>query len=176
MDRLILVLVLVALWALGIWAMRRGWRNRGRRQLGRVGHLPEPPSDLGPQVLEPTTGLYVGSTLAPSWQDRITVGDLGDRAAAEMTRFEAGVLLERTGASTLWIPHESISVIRTERGLAGKVMTADGLLVIRWTLPNGTEVDTGFRGDDKSVYPAWTRPFERPANPGNPVPQNGELL
>ncbi len=32
-------------------------------------------------------------------------------------------------------------------------MTKDGVLVIRWQLPSGTEVDTGFRGDDKTVYP-----------------------
>ncbi len=35
-------------------------------------------------------------------------------------------------------------------------MTKDGVLVIRWQLPSGTEVDTGFRGDDKTVYPpSW---------------------
>lgn len=56
----------------------------------------------------------------------------------------------------IWIPQDSIRAIRTERGLAGKVMTKDGVLVIRWELPSGTEIDTGFRGDDKSVYPAWT--------------------
>ncbi len=27
--------------------------------------------------------------------------------------------------------------------------------MIRWELPTGTEIDTGFRSDDKSVYPAW---------------------
>ena len=34
-------------------------------------------------------------------------------------------------------------------------MTRDGVLVIRWELPSGTEIDTGFRGDDKTVYPHW---------------------
>src|SRR5262249_310540 len=104
---------------------------------------------------EPTTGLYTGTTMAPSWQNRVQVGDLGFRATAEMTRFETGILLERSGATAIWIPNESITAVRTERGHAGKVMTRDGGLVIRWKLRAGTEVDTGFRGDDKTVYPAW---------------------
>ncbi|WP_040791066.1 PH-like domain-containing protein [Nocardia paucivorans] len=157
MERALWVLLCIALWALFVYLMYRGWRNRGARQANLVGELPSVPAEPGAQVLEPTTGLYLGSTMAPSWQDRIAVGDLGFRATAELTRFEHGILLERDGASAIWIPEESITAIRTERGHAGKVMTEDGVLVIRWVLPTGTEIDTGFRGDDKTVYPAWTR-------------------
>ncbi|WP_019927028.1 hypothetical protein [Nocardia sp. BMG111209] len=156
MERTLLVLLLLALFALILWGMYRSWRKRGARQADAVGELPQVPAELGAQVLEPTTGLYTGTTLAPSWQNRIVVGDLGFRATAELTRFERGVLLERDGAAPIWIPRESITAVRTERGHAGKVMTEDGVLVIRWKLPTGTEVDTGFRGDDKTVYPAWT--------------------
>jgi hypothetical protein len=154
-ERTLWVVVLLALFALCSWLMYRGWQNRAARQAASIGELPEVPADCGAQLLEPTTGLYLGSTIAPSWQDRIAVGDLGFRATAELTRFERGILLERDGATVIWIPQESITAVRTERGHAGKVMTEDGVLVIRWKLPTGTEVDTGFRGDDKSVYPAW---------------------
>ncbi|MGW5382774.1 PH-like domain-containing protein [Nocardia sp. NPDC003963] len=157
MERTLWVVGCVLLWALFVYLMYRGWRNRGARQTERIGELPPVPGETGAQVLEPTTGLYLGSTIAPSWQDRIAVGDLGFRATAELTRFEHGILLERQGASAIWIPAESISAIRTERGHAGKVMSEGGVLVIRWTLPTGTEIDTGFRGDDKTVYPAWAR-------------------
>ncbi|WP_194813998.1 transporter [Nocardia sp. XZ_19_385] len=157
MERTLWAVGCFALCALALWLMYRGWQNRAARQAERIGELPQVPADLGAQVLEPTTGLYLGSTFAPSWQDRIAVGDLGFRATAELTRFEKGILLERDGATVLWIPQESISTVRTERGHAGKVMTEDGVLVIRWTLPTGTEIDTGFRGDDKTVYPAWAR-------------------
>ncbi|MGV9676774.1 PH-like domain-containing protein [Nocardia sp. NPDC003482] len=156
MERLLWVLGLLALFALCLWLMYRAWRKKARKQAAAVGELPTVPAELGAQLLEPTTGLYTGTTLAPSWQNRIAVGDLGFRATAELTRFERGILLERDGATPLWIPQESITAVRTERGHAGKVMTADGVLVIRWKLPTGTEVDTGFRGDDKTVYPAWT--------------------
>ncbi|MFJ4655533.1 transporter [Nocardia sp. NPDC088792] len=156
MERTLQVLLLVVLFALCLWLMYRAWTKRAKKQAGAIGDLPAVPADCGAQLLEPTTGMYLGSTLAPSWIQRVTVGDLGFRATAEMTRFERGILLERSGAGTIWIPQESITAVRTERGHAGKVMTQDGVLVIRWTLPTGTEVDTGFRGDDKAVYPAWT--------------------
>jgi hypothetical protein len=34
--------------------------------------------------------------------------------------------------------------------------TPGPILVIRWRLPSGTEIDTGFRGEDRSGYAAWT--------------------
>ncbi|NKY32682.1 transporter [Nocardia speluncae] len=157
MERALWVILCVLLWILAVYLMYRGWRNRAARQQDRIGELPPVPAETGAQVLEPTTGLYLGSTMAPSWQDRIAVGDLGYRATAVLTRYEHGILLEREGAATIWIPEQSITAIRTERGHAGKVMTEGGVLVIRWTLPTGSEIDTGFRGDDKSVYPAWAR-------------------
>ena len=157
MERMLWVVGLIAAVALCLWLMYLGWRKKARDQASSIGELPTVPADCGAQLLEPTTGLYLGSTLAPSWIQRITVGDLGFRATAELTRFERGILLERQGASAIWIPEESVRAVRTERGHAGKVMTENGVLVIRWKLPTGTEVDTGFRGDDKTVYPAWTR-------------------
>ncbi|MGW5337782.1 transporter [Rhodococcus pyridinivorans] len=156
MDRFLITVGFLALWVVLVLLMWKGWKGRARRQRDAVGELPTVPAELGERLVEPSTGLYVGSTLAPSWQDRVAVGDLGHRANAELTRYRSGALLERDGASPIWIPQDSIRAIRTERGLAGKVMSQDGVLVIRWELPSGTEIDTGFRGDDKSIYPLWT--------------------
>lgn len=161
MERILWVLGCLVFFLVCLWLMYRAWQKKAARQAGRIGELPTVPAELGAQLLEPTTGLYLGSTLAPSWQDRIAVGDLGFRATAELTRFERGILLERDGTTPIWIPQESVSAVRTERGHAGKVMTENGVLVIRWTLPTGTEIDTGFRGDDKTVYPAWTADVTR---------------
>ncbi|GAA4667921.1 transporter [Gordonia humi] len=157
--------LLIALGALFVWLILvalalRGWRNRGRRQEEAVGEFPDLPAELGEPVRGPHTGLYVGSTLAPSWQNRIAIGDKGDRALAELTDYEEGIALTRRGASPIWIPRESIVAVRTENGLAGKVMSRDGVLVIRWTLPTGTQIDTGLRGDDKSAYPEWVAAYE----------------
>ncbi|MGB3302241.1 transporter [Gordonia sp. (in: high G+C Gram-positive bacteria)] len=164
MNNNFLYYVMITIIALGVWLILvalvlRGWRNRGRRQEAEVGHFPTVPDDLGERLRGPHTGLYVGSTLAPSWQNRIAVGDYGDRATAELSAYPAGLLLARNGASDIWIPEESIVAVRTERGLAGKAMSRDGVLVIRWTLPSGTQVDSGLRADDKTVYPEWVAAY-----------------
>lgn len=122
------------------------------------------PDLLGSATIAPTRGLYIGSTLAPNWLERIAAGDLGYRSKAVLTGYPEGILLERSGATPIWIPHDAITAIRTERGLAGKVIPGGrnksespaGILAIRWRLPSGTEIDTGFRGDDRRDYARWT--------------------
>ncbi|MFW0784940.1 transporter [Gordonia sp. CPCC 206044] len=152
---LVVLLVVIVVW-LGLSALvLRGWRRRGRRQAELIGTPPAVPDDLPAPTHGPDSGLYVGSTIAPSWQNRVAVGDFGDRAAAAISSYPDGILIDRKGASGIWIPRSSITAVRTERGLAGKVMTADGVLVIRWVLPSGTEIDSGLRADDKTVYPEW---------------------
>jgi hypothetical protein len=64
------------------------------------------------------------------------------------------VLFDREGADPVWVPAESVVGARTDRAIAGKVMSRDGLLVVRWRLGEH-ELDTGFRGDDKDVYADW---------------------
>ena len=76
---LIFASVLVVVVAFLIHLMLRGWRHRAKRQVAIVGQLPSMPETVGPAVIPGTKGLYVGSTLAPSWQDRIAAGDLGFR-------------------------------------------------------------------------------------------------
>jgi hypothetical protein len=147
-------LVAVAI-AVVIQAMMRGWRRRAERQAVLIGTLPAMPDMVGPAIIPAIKGLYVGSTLAPHWNDRVAVGDLGYRAKAVMTRYPEGIMLQRTGASPIWIPDDSIDAIRTERAIAGKAMTHEGILAIRWRLPSGTEIDTGFRADDRGEYAQW---------------------
>jgi hypothetical protein len=152
---LIVAAVIAVLIAFLIRQMMRGWLRRAQRQAQLIGALPPLPDTVGPALIPATKGLYVGSTLAPSWLDRIAVGDLGYRAKAVITRYPEGIMLQRTGAVPIWIPVDAIEAIRTEKGIAGKAMTHEGILAIRWRLPSGTEIDTGFRADDRSVYARW---------------------
>ena len=156
--------LIVAAIGVVIRQMLRGWRARSERQAELVGVLPAVPDLLGGSVITPTPGLYIGSTLAGNWLERITAGDLGYRCKAVLTRYPKGILLERLGASPIWMANESVSSVRTERALAGKVLSiggkaagapAAGLLVINWRLPSGTEIDTGFRGDGRCDYRQW---------------------
>jgi hypothetical protein len=152
---LIMAALVAVVIAVAIQAMMRGWRHRAERQAALIGALPSLPDIVGPAIIPATKGLYVGSTLAPHWNDRVAVGDLGYRAKAVLTRYPEGILLQRTGAGPIWIPDDSIAAIRTERAIAGKAMTHEGILAIRWRLPSGTEIDTGFRADDRREYSHW---------------------
>ncbi|MGB2923318.1 MAG: transporter [Mycobacterium sp.] len=152
---LVMAGVVAILIAVLIQAMIRGWRRRVERQAQIVGTLPALPDTVGPVVVAATKGLYVGSTLAPHWNDRVAAGDLGFRAKSVLSRYPEGIMLQRTGAGPIWIPDDAIVDIRTQKYLAGKALTHDGILAIRWRLPSGVEIDTGFRADDRRDYTKW---------------------
>ncbi|WP_319445037.1 MULTISPECIES: transporter [unclassified Mycobacterium] len=163
---LIMAALLVLLIAFLIRRMMQGWLHRAQRQVKSIGRLPALPDTVGPAIIPATKGLYVGSTIAdldalrgsgapPSWLDRVVVGDLGFRSKATLTRYPEGIMVQRVGATPIWIPNESIIALRTERGIAGKALTHDGILAIRWKLPSGTEIDTGFRSDDRRDLANW---------------------
>jgi len=151
---LIFAAVLVLVIAVLIQLMMRGWRRRASRQQELIGDLPDVPDKVGSASLT-TRGLYCGCTMAPAWNERITAGDLGYRSKAVLTRYPEGILLERIGANPIWIPRESITAIRMERGMAGKVVARIGILAIRWRLPSDVEIDTGFRANHREEYDNW---------------------
>ncbi len=142
---LVVAAVLAVLIAVVIQLMMRGWRHRGRRQAALIGELPAVPETVGSAIIAPTRGMYAGCTLTPGWHDRVAVGDLGHRGKALLTRYPEGILVQRSKASPIWIPQESITAVRTERGM----------LAIRWRLATGAEIDTGFRGEDRTAYDRW---------------------
>jgi hypothetical protein len=152
MTRTILVIVCVVVLLLTLLAMRTGWRNRMARQ-SVLPALPVRPADLGAEVLR-ADGLYVGTTYSSSWQDRVVHAGLGERAAATAVLSGAGLMLDRDGAPAIFVPRSAFIEARLAPGLAGKVMGEGGLLVLRWRLGEA-ELDTAFRADDKTTYPAW---------------------
>jgi hypothetical protein len=151
---LIFAAVLVVVIAVIIQLMMRGWQRRAGQQQELIGDLPDMPDEVGAATTT-TRGLYCGCTMAPEWNERITAGDLGYRSKAVLTRYPEGILLERIRANPIWIPQESITAIRMERGIAGKVVARIGILAIRWRLPSGVEIDTGFRASHRGEYAGW---------------------
>ncbi|HST47446.1 transporter [Jatrophihabitans sp.] len=158
MTRLLLVAGCVLLFALALAGMRLGWRHRGARQ-DWLPELPAVPGTLGAELAAPLAGLYVGTTLATRWQDRIVARGLGVRAAALARLTEAGVLVERQGSSPVFLPADQLVDARLEPALAGKVVGAGGLLVLRWR-HGGQDLDSGIRAEDKTGYPAWLAALE----------------
>lgn len=151
---LIFAAVLVVVIAVVIQLMMRGWMRRAKRQTELMGALPDLPELIGSASIT-TPGVYVGCTVGPVWSERIAAGDLGYRSKAVMTLHPEGILVQRIRALPIWIPKDSISAIRTERGLAGKVAARNGILAIRWRLPSGVKIDLGFRADNRDEYVSW---------------------
>jgi hypothetical protein len=154
MDRFLLTVGLILVIALSAWGLQVGWKHRAQRQSG-VADLPAAPADLGEELTEPLTGLYVSSTPTGSWQDRIVAHGLGRRAAATLHLSRIGVLVERVGESEIFVPVDDLVAVGTAPGIAGKVMgMPDGILLITWHLGE-LSVDSGLRLDDLQDQARW---------------------
>ncbi|MFF0108546.1 PH-like domain-containing protein [Streptomyces hirsutus] len=155
--------------ALVYWLMREGWKWRGTLQ----GDLPELPTRPSPTTLdrggEPPlpgmpespgaakltmSGRYHGSTTAGQWLDRIVARGLGTRSRAELTLTDAGLDVVRPGASDFFVPVAALREARLDKGIAGKVLTEGGLLVVTWA--HGDKlIDSGFRSDHAAEHTTW---------------------
>ncbi|WP_328483052.1 hypothetical protein OHS71_33455 [Streptomyces sp. NBC_00377] len=148
--------------ALVYWLMREGWKWRGTLQ-GDLPELPtrpsptttrkEMPDDFGPVRLS-MSGRYHGSTTAGQWLDRIVAHGLGTRSRVELTLTDAGLDVVRPGAADFFVPAAALREARLDKGIAGKVLTEGGLLVVTWA--HGERLlDSGFRSDHAAEHRAW---------------------
>ena len=154
MDRALLTILLIAIILLAAWGLLVGWRHRAQRQ-SDIAAPPAVPDDCGPELTEPLTGLYVSTTKAGSWQDRVVAHGLGRRASATLHLRTAGVLIDRIGETAIFIPMADLAAVDTAPGIAGKVMAMpDGILVLTWNL-GGDRVDSGLRLDDLEAQADW---------------------
>ncbi|MGG5171347.1 hypothetical protein ACQR35_04075 [Pseudarthrobacter sp. J1738] len=142
MDKIIpgIVMLLVALAVIALLGV--GWRNRLKRQ-SDVQALEPLPEHLGDASLS-VAGQYVATTSAGDWLDRIAVHSLGIRTLGELHVYPGGIVIDRAGASAIYISSTKLTGVRTESGMAGKFVANNGLTVISWWLGD-KEVDTGFR-------------------------------
>lgn len=143
--RIGLVIVMLGLISLALWGMRRGWVNRQRRQAD----IPEP-MEAGTSGFDVWTveepGVFIGTSRAGDWLDRIAVHDLGVRSRAVCHVGECGIWFEREGARSVFIPRIHITALRVGRGIAGTVRSADSVMVVTWSLGDAL-IESGFRAD-----------------------------
>jgi hypothetical protein len=138
--------------ALVYWLMREGWKWRGTLQ-SDLPELHSAPDDPGPATLT-MSGRYHGSTTAGQWLDRIVAHGLGTRSRAELTLGDAGLDVVRPGAEDFFIPADALREARLDKGIAGKVLTEGGLLVITWQHGDRL-IDSGFRSDHAAEHTEW---------------------
>lgn len=138
--------------ALVYWLMREGWKWRGTLQ-GDLPELRTAPDDPGPAKLA-MSGRYHGSTTAGQWLDRIVARGLGTRSRAELTLTDAGLDVVRPGASDFFVPAAQLREARLDKGIAGKVLTEGGLLIVTWAHGDRL-IDSGFRSDHAAEHNEW---------------------
>lgn len=150
--RIAWVIGLLVFIAFVYWLMRQGWKWRGTLQ-DDLPELPAAPSGLPAHRLA-LTGRYHGSTTAGQWLDRIVAHGLGVRSRVELTLTDAGLDVVRPGATDFFVPAAQLRGARLDKGIAGKVLTEGGLLVVTWA--HGDKlIDSGFRSDRAAEHAAW---------------------
>ena len=130
--------------------MLKGWRSRQRRQAD-LPAPPAPPATRAEALLPAVPGLFVGTTYARDWLDRVAVHDLAHRSAGWLVVTAEGVHVERDGLPELFLPYETVQSAATGDALAGKVVGRDGLLLVDWQL-GGQLLTSGFRADDHGAH------------------------
>ncbi|GAA3821673.1 PH-like domain-containing protein [Cellulomonas soli] len=156
------IALLVLLLALVLLGMRAGWRARTRRTGEVVPALPAAPADLGEARTPALEAVYVSSTRAGDWLDRVTAHELGERSAAHVQVWDAGVTIAREGVADVFVPTEALRAAGTAPGIAGKVVGRDGIVLLTW-LPapeDGRGLDTGLHtrhAADREVLVAAAR-------------------
>ena len=146
--RLALVALVVGLIALALWGMRRGWQGR----VARHSSMAEPSAFDAP-ASSGVPGLYLGTSIAGDWLDRVAVHELGVRSRASFHLVDGGVGIRRDGARSFLIPASAVRGVRTDRGVAGTVRGKDSVIVVTWMLADDV-LDTGIRADDGADHAA----------------------
>jgi len=161
-----LLVLLVLVVGLGMLA---GWRRRGARQLAALDlpPLPPTPAEPGAPLTADADGVYVSTTTAGNWLDRVTAHGVGTRSAATMAVTAAGVSWLRQGAPDVFADAAALDGARRSDGIAGKVMPPGGIVVVTWRL-GSAELDTGFRPDSAADADRLVAAVERLAHAGSP--------
>ena len=121
--------------------MLRSWRRRLRSQ-SDLPPPPRPPQSLGDVVVAAVPGLFIGTTFAGDWLDRVAAHGLAHRD---------GIRFEREGEADLYLPFADVSAADVGDALAGKVIGKGGMLLVDWQL-GGRLLTSGFRADDHRAH------------------------
>lgn len=133
-----LILAIIALALFGMW---RGWRARARR----AAHLGVPFDAAEGDVVATFGGLYVATTAHDEPLERLALPHLGFRSKVVITVTTAGVALDMPAAPTLFLAAARLVGAGRATWTIDRVVERDGLVLIAWTTDDGTIVDTYLR-------------------------------
>jgi hypothetical protein len=147
MLRSLLVLITIAIIFLIFRSMWRSWRRR--IVTGDViPQLAAAPADRAEIQLSVEHATYLGTVTDEHWLDRVAAQGLGGRGPAVVVVLSRGLLVERVGAATHFIPVAAISEVALAKGIAGRVYGEDSVVVVSWTW-GSTLMHTGLRIPDE---------------------------
>ena len=93
-------------------------------------------------------GTYVSTTTAENRLERVTVKGLGNRAKATLVVSRGDVdelvRIDRQGEATVIIPAARLISARRGRGMVGKFVGANRLVLLQWKTEGGDVYETGF--------------------------------
>lgn len=146
--RLALVAVMVLI-ILGIFLlMLRSWRKMRRGDRLGLSDLPAPMTHA-PQGFEPDVeieALFLGTSVHGQWLSKVLIHDLGTRSRARVSWDAHGILIERGGASDIYIVRSSLVEVTLGSGVAGSVRAKDSVVIFVWNLGEH-QIATGVRAD-----------------------------
>ena len=139
----LLALLVLLVWAADARRMAPAG-GAGRSASWGCRRCPPRPSSRRAPLTDDADGVYVSTTTAGDWLDRVAAHGLGARSAATMAVTTAGVSWLRQGAPDVFASAVSLRGARREPGMAGKFVPPAGLVVVTWRLGE-VDLDTGFR-------------------------------
>ena len=143
----VMLIALGLIYALLYAAWLRKRRRHTSAAVAVAGPTGEPRDDVAGSAVR-VEGTYVSTTTAASRHERVAVGGLGNRARAVVVvrrgAPEELIRYERQGESDVVIPKARLLDVRRDRGMAGKFVGANRLLVVRWVADDGAIYETGF--------------------------------
>jgi len=141
---LLLVLLVAAVYAL----MYAGWRRRARRfpsaAIATTAGATGSAADTADPAEVEAEGIYVTTTTVASRLERVAAAGLGVRARATMTVGGGHVRWAREGAGDVFVLFDWLTGVSRERGMAGKWVGQNRLVVVTWRGGDGEEFATGF--------------------------------
>jgi hypothetical protein len=188
MTRVQAVLLLVLLIAVVYTLMYAGWRRRARRfpsaAVATTAGAPGIAADTPDTAEVEAEGIYVTTTTVASRLERVAAAGLGVRARATMTVGGGQVRWVREGAGDVHVLFDWLTGVSRERGMAGKWVGQNRLVVVTWRAGDGEEFATGFLPRHKAQVDELvaavdrnlptTSPHSSTASSSTPHPSDGD--
>lgn len=175
MLRSLFVIITIAIIVLIFRSMWRSWQRRIVK--GEViPALPVPPTGPGAvdrALLSIEHATYLGTVTDEHWLDRVAAQGLGGRGPTAVAVLPQGLVIERVGAATHFIPASAINEVALAKGIAGRVYGEDSVVVVSWTW-GSTLMHTGLRVADDDSRGALVAALTQWRRGQSPTAQTGE--